>query len=34
MDSTTPKVPPKDTRMKTADVTATKGLSFKDFNLS
>lgn len=28
------KIPPKDTRFKTEDVTSTKGLHFKDFGLS
>jgi hypothetical protein len=28
------KIPPKDTRVKTEDVTSTKGLSFQDFKLS
>jgi ATP-dependent RNA helicase DDX6/DHH1 len=38
MESTTtttvPKIPPKDTRYKTEDVTSTKGLTFKSFGLS
>lgn len=38
MESTTPqaekKLPPKDTRVKTDDVTSTKGLTFKSFGLS
>lgn len=32
--TTSAKVPPKDTRYKTEDVTATKGLTFQDFGLS
>lgn len=31
---TNQKIPAKDTRFKTSDVASTKGMSFKDFNLS